>query len=1088
MKNKLLLGLFIYWLQLLVAPTVFAQQWAENMFEERRHSFGNVAIGVEAIHRFKFKNPYPEDVHIASVTSSCGCTTPYWPKSPIKFGETGEVTAQLNTDGRFKENKSATLTVVFDRPYRAEVQLQVTSYIRPDVVITPGVADFGTVPEGKQVTKKLTVQYAGQTDWKLIDIERTNPHIFVRADQIESRNGRVVYDITVMMRDTMPSGYVHDMIRFVTNDPNPNASTVMLPVHGFVAAPLVAKPSPFVVGFVQPGETVKKNLVLRSDSPFRITKITSRDQRFQFAVSDLEHSVHVLPIVFTADASLGYLNEPIIIHTTLPGQQKQMQLLTQGMVFDEHQWNFPKQMLAEKAAPEESEAAEIVEITVDAADEEPVAAEHHPSNDASREIGVPNPPPAPTEKVAMRIDLTPNASLHRQTSPAAQPQEKDGFSGVDHSLSPQTTKPTSPPTPPEIAETPSFFDAPQIVVANPPETVDAATVDASTVEHKESSPVFRLRDTTPPQSQSSDAVNVDPVKSPTNPPTKRLPTQPSMPSSTQTTSQAIVRPTTTKATNAETSDEWEASPAPGEMTTLTPPATKSRSVDVVTPSLSEVSEPASQPDFDDPSVPVFEIISEPVSDTPSTGVSTFGALTDTGTTNRPRESTNALGGMPIPSQDVPVYDDVRDANINRQPPVDDRPEMTDLAPTETRAQGLVFSKPSVKENLLLFSEAKSNTVDISEVFDIVGEAPNGNRVPRTEVAVGNAANQPPSNVPVLTNPQMEAAPRIARAVPVAESPKIPPVPGMKPTNVPQMAPPPLPNVPVDVAPPAAPSYVTPSETQAAPPSSVIASSPTTAAKPYEATDTRALITSLFGTSGDSIAEKPVFELAPPAERRQSPPLAQVQRDDLQPMELQPLVPGNYDSWGGSLSQIPGSDEEAEYLIADDDGVAIMQQPETMIPRIDTQQQRQRRAAVEGTIAGGAPIPMTLPQISPQRQNTQQNVASNMTPNRAGRSMPPSTAPQYANAGQQLTQQQLQQRAAMSRQQVQQQRLTPQQQQMQQQRMAAAGQAGRTTTATSLQSQNPAAQQNAIARAPQQLVLPPVPATQNSPMMPAPVFR
>ena len=275
MKNKLLLVLVIYCFHLAMASTVFAQQWAEAMFEERRHGFGNVAIGVEAIHRFKFKNPYPEDVHIVSVTSSCGCTTPFWPKSAIKFGETGEVVAKLNTDGRFKADKSATLTVVFDRPYRAEVQLQVTSYIRPDVVITPGVVDFGSVTEGRKITKKLTMQYAGRTDWQLTKIERTNPDIQVKADKVEARNGRVVYDITVTMRDTMPSGYVHDMVRFTTNDPNPNASTVVLPVHGFVAAPLVAKPSPFVVGFVKPGETLKKNLVLRSDTPFRILKTAS---------------------------------------------------------------------------------------------------------------------------------------------------------------------------------------------------------------------------------------------------------------------------------------------------------------------------------------------------------------------------------------------------------------------------------------------------------------------------------------------------------------------------------------------------------------------------------------------------------------------------------------------------------------------------------------------------------------------------------------------------------------------------------------------------------------------------------------------
>ena len=334
MKKNLLLILVIYVLQLLATSAVFAQPWAEAMFQERRHNFNRVALGSEAVYRFQFKNPYSDDIHIASVRSSCACTTPDWPKTAIKFGETAEIVAKLNTGGQFTGDRKATLTVVIDRPSPAQVQLQVTGYIRPDVVISPGMAEFGAISEGTSAQKVLTLQYAGRTNWKLTHVECSNPHINVKADHVERNDGRIEYKIFVTIEDTMPSGYVHDMVRFTTNDTNPNASVVMFPVHGFVTAPLVAKPSPLVVGFIQPGETIKKNIVLHSDVPFRITKVTSKDRRFQFAISDdKNNSIHVLPIAFTADSSLGSLSEPIIIHTTLAGQ-KQMQLLTQGMVYD----------------------------------------------------------------------------------------------------------------------------------------------------------------------------------------------------------------------------------------------------------------------------------------------------------------------------------------------------------------------------------------------------------------------------------------------------------------------------------------------------------------------------------------------------------------------------------------------------------------------------------------------------------------------------------------------------------------------------------------------------------------------------------
>jgi len=287
--KKLLLFLFLTLsLMHVTAVTVFAQSWADDMFEERRHNFGTIAIGVKTVYHFQFKNPYKDDVHIVDVTSSCRCTKPSVSKKNLKHGETSEIIAELNTSGAFLGSRQATLTVLIDRPVPAEVQLQVTAYIRPDVVINPGVAEFGTVSEGKKVSKKLRMEYAGRDDWALTDIESTNPGISAKADLAERGNGHVVYDITVTLRENMRSGYVHGMIRFTTNDPNPESSSVALPVQGYIAAPLVAKPSPFTLGFVKPGETVTKNLVLRSATPFKIMKATSADKRFRLALTDTE--------------------------------------------------------------------------------------------------------------------------------------------------------------------------------------------------------------------------------------------------------------------------------------------------------------------------------------------------------------------------------------------------------------------------------------------------------------------------------------------------------------------------------------------------------------------------------------------------------------------------------------------------------------------------------------------------------------------------------------------------------------------------------------------------------------------------------
>ncbi|MGO8744919.1 MAG: DUF1573 domain-containing protein [Thermoguttaceae bacterium] len=59
------------------------------------------------------------------MSASCGCTTPIVEKDTLKTYERGAVLAHFNTD-RFNGPHGATLTVTFDRPMFAQVQLNVS--------------------------------------------------------------------------------------------------------------------------------------------------------------------------------------------------------------------------------------------------------------------------------------------------------------------------------------------------------------------------------------------------------------------------------------------------------------------------------------------------------------------------------------------------------------------------------------------------------------------------------------------------------------------------------------------------------------------------------------------------------------------------------------------------------------------------------------------------------------------------------------------------------------------------------------------------------------------------------------------------
>ncbi len=61
----------------LTASTLPAQDWARKLFATTEHDFGSVARGAKADYAFIMTNNLQDDVHIASVRSSCGCTSPY---------------------------------------------------------------------------------------------------------------------------------------------------------------------------------------------------------------------------------------------------------------------------------------------------------------------------------------------------------------------------------------------------------------------------------------------------------------------------------------------------------------------------------------------------------------------------------------------------------------------------------------------------------------------------------------------------------------------------------------------------------------------------------------------------------------------------------------------------------------------------------------------------------------------------------------------------------------------------------------------------------------------------------------------------
>jgi hypothetical protein len=93
-------------------------------FDETEHDFGRIIEGESVSYSFNFKNTGKSDLIIAEVSSSCGCTVPSYPKTPIRPGESGIVKVAFNSNGRRGYQSKSILVVSNTQPNTTEIRIK----------------------------------------------------------------------------------------------------------------------------------------------------------------------------------------------------------------------------------------------------------------------------------------------------------------------------------------------------------------------------------------------------------------------------------------------------------------------------------------------------------------------------------------------------------------------------------------------------------------------------------------------------------------------------------------------------------------------------------------------------------------------------------------------------------------------------------------------------------------------------------------------------------------------------------------------------------------------------------------------------
>ncbi len=295
-----------------VASSAHSKEWARKMFETSEHDFGTVARGAKAEYEFVLQNIYKEDVHIAGVRSSCGCTTPTVTKATLRTWEKGSIKAKFNSRS-FLGKKSATITVIIDKPFPAEIQLTVNGYIRSDVVLHPGAVDLGEVDAGSSAERVIDVNYAGRDTWKIVGVEAPSKHVEIKVRETRRGEGRVAYKMRVRLKPGAKAGFLNDQFYIVTNDKQMQKIPVMM--KGHILPSITISPSSLALGVLDPGQRVTKQILVRSKNPFQVKGVACDGDCLSFVNPAGVKKLHVIPVTFTAGDEPGTLAMKIKVTT-----------------------------------------------------------------------------------------------------------------------------------------------------------------------------------------------------------------------------------------------------------------------------------------------------------------------------------------------------------------------------------------------------------------------------------------------------------------------------------------------------------------------------------------------------------------------------------------------------------------------------------------------------------------------------------------------------------------------------------------------------------------------------------------------------
>jgi len=317
MRRTMLMGLLG---MVISSPAVRAQglDWVASALPERAYDFGTVARGSQVRHAFPLINRSDQEIRIADWRTKCGCTNVRVGAKVIPPGTQTTIEATIDTT-KFLGYKPSGLTLIFDRPTFVEVDLNLTCFIRGDIVMNPGQMDFGIVRRSdKMPPASLTLTYAGgRSDWEVTKMKTQSSKVKAELRELSrTADGQINYTLTATLQPGVSNGYFKDEITLLTNDQS--SPSIPISVVANIQSAVAVTPSIINFGGLRPGQSVSKTIVVRSKEPFSITRLSPSQEDLQPAEDEKgPRAAHQLKLTFKAPEQTGPYHATLTIETDI---------------------------------------------------------------------------------------------------------------------------------------------------------------------------------------------------------------------------------------------------------------------------------------------------------------------------------------------------------------------------------------------------------------------------------------------------------------------------------------------------------------------------------------------------------------------------------------------------------------------------------------------------------------------------------------------------------------------------------------------------------------------------------------------------